>query len=196
MRKNFRRTMGLLVFCGLLMPAGMLFANKTYQPPSTTSNNSNWYDVEEASSLLNHLQDLAIKSKETIGPIKVSEIDLRWQGQATMLNAARSRVNKMANDLLRLKEMSSKVEPWQQGLIHKITPNIHEMAYQLDAAINTLNKYQLRHRLALTQYPQNLNGFCRNAGQVADTIGIVTQYAHAEEKMAELNKTTGTLAGS
>lgn len=191
MRTNFIKTIGFALFIGLLMPVGMLFAKEPAPATGLTSHTSNWYDVDEASTLLNRIQDLALKAKEAVGPIQVDEIDLAWQGQARMLNTAKSRVDRMGDDLLRLDEISSKLEPWQQNLIHRITPRVHEMAYQLDAAIDTLNKYQLSNRLALTQYPQNINDFCKNSSQVQDTIGTVTQYVHAEQKMAALNRMNG-----
>lgn len=196
MCKSFMKTVGLTLFIGLLMPVGMLLANvPASQAASPTSNTSSSYDVDEASSLLNRMQDLALKARRAVEPIHVDEIDLVSEDQATMLNTARSSVNRMGDNLLRLDEISSKLEPWQRSLIHKITPQVHEMAYQLEAAINAQNKYRLRNRLALTQYPQNIAAFCKNSGRLVDTIGTTTQYVHAEEKMAELNKTNGTKAG-
>lgn len=196
MRTNFMKTIGLALLIGLVMPVGMLFAKESSPATALTTKTSHWYDVDEASTLLNRIQDLAMKAKASVAPIQVEEIDLPWQGQVSMLNTARSRVDRMGQDLLRLDEISSKLEPWQQNLIHKITPRVHEMAYQLDAAIETLNKYQLRNRLALTQYPQNINEFCKSSSQVQDAIGTVTQYVHAEEKMAALNRMSGAKARS
>jgi len=196
MRTNFMKTIGFGLFIGLLMPAGMLFAKAPAPVIGVTTNTSRTYDRDEASSLLNRIQDLAIKARETVGPINVDEIDLRWQGQAVELDRAKSSVDRMGDDLLRLDEISSRLEPWQQRLIHKITPQVHEMAYQLDAAITTLNKYQLRDRLALTHYPQYINDFCKSSNRVEDTISTFTQYVQAKQKMAELNKMNGAKASS
>jgi hypothetical protein len=196
MRTNFMKTIGLALFIALLMPVGMLLAKESSSTSGLISTTSNWYDVDEASNLLSRMQDLAINARNALGPIQVDEIDLGWQFQATKLNTAKNSVDRMGKDLLRLDEISSKLEPWQQRLIHKITPPVHEMAYQLDAAINRLNKYQSKNHLALTQYPQNINQIYRNANQMADTIGTVTQYVHAEEKMASLNKMTSAKARS
>ncbi len=187
MRTNFMKTIGLALFMTLLMPAGMLFARESNSASSLTSKTANWYDVEEASNLLNRVQTHAINTRNALGQDQVAETDLAWQIQALNLDRARYNINKMGADLLQLDEISSKVEPWQQRLIHKVTPQIHEMGYQLEAAINTLNKYQSKDHLALTQYPHYINQVCRNANQVSGTIGTVTQYAHAEQKMAALN---------
>jgi len=188
MRTNFIKAIGLALLIGLLMPAGMLLANESSPTSGLTSTNANWYDVEQASNLLSTMQILANNARNALGPIQVNETDMAWQYQALRLNRARNNVNRMGDALLRLDEMSSKLEPWQQRLIGRITPQVHELAYQLDAAIHRLNKYQSKNHLALTQYPQNINHFYTNANQMANAIGTVTRYVHAEEKMAALHK--------
>lgn len=196
MHKNSMKLIGMTVFITLLMPVGMLFAKESAPASSLTSSNANWYDVEKASNLLNRMQTHAINTSNALGQNQVAETDLAWQIQALNLDRARSNVNKMGADLLRLAEIRGKVEPWQQRLIHKVTPQVHEMATQLDAAINTLNKYQSKDHLALTQYPQYINQVCRNANLVSGTIGRVTHYARAEQKVAALNRMSSTNTGS
>ncbi len=196
MRTNFMKIIGLALFMTLLMPAGMLFARESDSANGVTSKTANWYDVEEASNLLNRMQAHAINTRNVLGQNQAAETDLAWQIQALNLDKARSNVNRMGADLLQLDEISHKVEPWQQRLVHKVTPQVHEMGYQLEAAINTLNKYQSKDQLALTQYPNYINQVCRNANQVSGTIGSVTQYAHAEQKVAALHELNSTKAGS
>ena len=196
MRTNFMKMIGLALFITLIIPAGMLFAKESVPASSLTSKTANWYDVDQASNLLNRMQVLAVNTRNALGQNQVAETDLAWQIQALNLDTAKSNVNRMGADLLRLDEISSKVEPWQQRLVHKVTPQVHEMAYQLDAAINTLNEYQSKDRLALTQYPQNINQVCRNANLVSGTISSVTRYARSEQKVAALHKLNDTNTGS
>jgi hypothetical protein len=196
MRRNVIRTMESALLVALLMPAGMLLATERYQPPAVMSSTANWYDVEQASNLLNEMQAQALHVTKNVAPLQVQEIELDWQAQEAMLESAKHHINLVGNDLVRLDQMRSKLEPWQQSLINKITPAVHEMVYQTDAAINGLNAHQSRTYLALTQYPAYINQIYKNANQMANTIGTVKQYAHAEEKMAELSKGNRTAAGS
>jgi len=196
MRTNLMKMIGLALFMTLLMPVGMLFAKESTPTNSLTSNTANWYDVEEASNLLGRMQTHAINARNALGQNQVSETDLAWQIQALNLDNARSNVNRMGADLLQLDRISSKVEPWQQRLIYKVTPQVHEMAYQLEAAINTVNEYQSKDHLALTQYPQYVNQVCRNANQVSGTISNVTRSADTEEKVAALHELNTTKVGS
>ena len=196
MRLNLSKATGLLVLAGLLMPAGMLLASETPAAPAVTSSSANWYNVEEASNLFNEMNNLALRVRREVGRLQVQGYQLGWREQSSRLAGAKYDVDTLGSDLMRLSEMKGRLEPWQQSLLTRVTPQVHEMVYQMDAAINRLNKYESRDHLALTQYPQNINQIYRNANQMADTIGTVTQYAHAEEKMAALKKMDGSKAGS
>ena len=193
MRLNFFKTTGLLLLAGLLMPAGMLLATENHQPPAVTSSTANWYDVEQASNLFDRMNTLALKVRKEVARLQVQGNDLSWREHSARLARAKNDINTIGNDLEQLNEMKGRLEPWQQSLIDKITPDVHTMVHQTDEALRTLDARESRTYLALSQYPQNINLIYKNANEMAGTIGTVTQYAHAEEKMAELDQhTNGT----
>ena len=196
MRPNFLKTTGLLLVLGLLMPAGMLLASTTSEIPAVTSRKANWYDAEQASTLFNQMNTLALKVRKEVGRLQVQGYELDWEAQAGRLARAKADVNRIGNDLLQLNEMKNKLEPWQQSLLNKITPNLHEMVYQMDAALHKLDVHQNRTYLAMTQYPQNINMIYKSANQMTNTISTVTQYAQAEQKMAALEKTNNRKVSS
>jgi hypothetical protein len=196
MRRNLVKTLQSVLLASLLMPAGMLLATETYQPPAVTSSTANWYDVDQASRLFNQMQTNALHVTKEVGALQIQGTELPWQADSARLARARNNINIIGNDLLHLDQMRSKLEPWQQSLLHKVTPAAHEMVYQADVAINTLNAHQNRNYLALSQYPQNIDQIYKNANQMANTIQTVTQYAHAEQKMAELSKVNRNKEGS
>lgn len=196
MRSNFFKTTEILLLVGLLMPAGMLLASETHEAPAVTSSTANWYHARQASSLFNQMNTLALKVRREVGRLQVQGYQLGWRAQSARLEGAKSDINAIANDLEQLNEMKTKLEPWQRNLLDKVTPNLHEMVYQADAAINRLSAHENRTYLALTQYPQNIDQIYKSANKMANTIGTVTQYARAEQKMAALNKLNDTKAGS
>jgi hypothetical protein len=196
MRLNFFKTTGLFLLAGLLMPVGMLLANEPYEAPAVTSSTANWYNVEQASNLFDQMNTLALKARKEVARLQVQGFQMDWRDQSARLAGAKTAINTIGEDMLQLSEMRNKIEPWQQSLLSKITPNLHEMVYQTDAAINRLGTHENRTFLAMTQYPKNINQIYKNANQMSDTIGTVTQYAHAEQKMAALNKLDGMKAGS
>lgn len=196
MRSNFFKTTGILLLAGLLMPAGMLLASVTHENPTATSSTTHWYDAEQASNLFNQMNTLALKVRREVGRLQVQGYQLGWRAQSARLEGAKSDINAIANDLEQLNEMKTKLEPWQRNLLDKVTPNLHEMVYQADAAINRLSAHENRTYLAFTQYPQNIDQIYKSANEMANTISTVSQYARAEQKMEALNKLSGTKAGS
>lgn len=196
MRLNICRTTGILLLSGILMPAGMLLAGDTNEAPAVTSSTANWYNVEQASKLFSQMNTLASKTRKEVARLQVQGYQLSWRDHAARLQTARNDINTMGQDLKELNGMKTGLEPWQQSLLDKITPDLHEMAYQTEAAIKRLDAHQDRTYLAMTQYPQNINQIYKNANQLTNTIGSVTQYAHAEQKMAALNRMNNTNTGS
>lgn len=188
MRRNIFGTTGLLLLALLVMPASMLLATETNQLPAVTSSTANWHSVEQASNLFNRMNTLALKVRKEVARLQVQGYQLSWQVDSARLGRAKTDIDALGKDVAQLNGMKSKLDPWQRSLLNKITPNIHEMVYQTDAALQTLDAHENRTVLALSQYPQYINQIYKNANQMAGTIGTVTQYAHAEQKMAALNK--------
>ncbi len=196
MRLNLFKTTGLLLLAGLIMPVGMLLANESYEAPAVTSSTANWYNVEQASNLFNQMNTLALKVRKEVARLQVQGYQLDWRAQSARLAGAKTDINTIGEDLLQLNEMRNKLEPWQQSLLSQITPNLHEMVYQTDEALHRLSRHEDRVILSMTQYPQNINQIYKNSNQMSDTIGTVTQYAHAEQNMAALHELNSTKAGS
>lgn len=196
MRLNMIKTTGLLVLAGLLMPAGMLLGAETHQPAAVTSSSANWYDVEQASNKFNRINTLALKVRKDVGILQVEGNELNWQDQAARLARAKNQINTIGDNLEQLNQMKNKLLPWQQSLLNKITPSIHEMVYQTDAALNKLSAHENHTYLSLSQYPQNINQIYDHSNQVAQTINTVTQYARSEQKMAALKTLNSNKAGS
>jgi len=190
MRVNVVRTIESLLLVGLVMPAALLFGVTTNQQFDIKSNTANWYDTEEATTLLNQMQTLAGNARRQVARLQAQEDQLPWQAQSQRLERARYDVNQMGSDLVRLDQMKTRLEPWQQSLVHKVTPQVHEMVYQMDAAVAQINKHENKSVLAMTTYPQNINMIYKSANRMTDTIGTVNQYVQAEQKMAALQPHT------
>lgn len=196
MRRNVARTIESVLIVALVIPAGMLLADTNYQPPMVTSSKANWYDVEQASNKLHQMKALSLKVRNEVARLQVQNLELDWSDQAARLASAKADVNKIGDVLAQLNQMKTRIEPWQQSLLEKVTPRVHEMVYNMDAALKALRANKNRYRLALSEYPQNINMIERNANQTAGTIGTVTQYAHAEQKMAALRHPATNKASS
>ena len=136
------------------------------------------------------MQTLSLKVRREVARIQAQPLELDWRDQADKLTRAKADINKIGDDLAQLDQMKDRLEPWQQSLVEKVTPRVHEMVYEMDSALKTLKAHENRYRLMLSEYPQNINVIYKNANQMVGTIGTVTQYAHAEQKMAALRHMT------
>ncbi len=192
MRRNIGTTMGLTILVVLLMPIEMLLASPINSMGNVASRHTNWYDVDRASNLLNQMQNRAFRVRRQVARLQAQEVQLGWQVQADKLSRTKRDIDVIGRDLVRLDQIKGKLEPWQKHLLKSITPELHEMVYQEDAAIHTGDARESRFALAMTQYPQNLGMIYRNASKMVRNIGATTQYVAAREKMAALKQNTAT----
>ncbi len=192
MHARILRTAGFVMFISLIMPAGRLFAIKIGRTFGISSKAANWADTEKAAHLLNQMQTLALKASKQVGPLRVQEVQLNWQEQASRLGNAKWDINRIGADLLRLGRMKKELEPWQQSLAAKVTPDVHEMVYQMDQAIRDVKTDQSSVVLAMGEYPQTINMIHQQADRMAGTIGTVTRYASAAQRLAVLEGRTAS----
>jgi hypothetical protein len=190
MQLNIRRLVESFLVVGLLIPSGMLLAAATPSSPALTSATANWFDVQHATNVFSQMKNLAVETRSQLTPIRMQEYEIAWQLQAVRLNNSRTAVNQMCRDLRQLDATRADLAPWQRSLVNKVTPDVHEMVYQMDAAIHRLNYYQDSAALDATPYPQNIAIISKNAKQVTGTIKAVTQYAHVEQNMSALEPST------
>ncbi len=195
MRMNIFRIMGTLLVAGLVSPAALLFSvNSQQQLPTLTSNSANWAATEEATSSFNQIQDLAQKVRKQVGPLETNGVNLTWQVHADRLARIKAEVNEMGSDLLALTHMRNKLDPWQQQLLDRMTPRIHELVYQTRAALKKLNAQHDTQALAAVRYPQNLRIISHNAARLADTVGTYSQYVQAAQSVAMLRQQNGAVS--
>lgn len=179
-----------LLIVGLFIPSGMLLATQTHEEAAAHRGHADWNDSAQASNIFNQMDTLSYKVRREVERLHVQGQQLDWQYQAQRLAATKLNVNEIGNDLARLDQDRSEIAPWQKTLVNKVTLPVHDMAYRLDAAINGLDTHKNRVVLLATKYPQDINAIYKNANQLADTIGRVTQSAPAEHKVGVLVRPT------
>ncbi|MCL5005293.1 MAG: hypothetical protein M1404_02065 [Acidobacteria bacterium] len=196
MRAKSFRVLGYLLAFALVSPVGLLFAIETPQPMALTSPTANLADTQEATAMINQIRNLSMKVTKEVGPLQVEGEQLPWMIHASILARIRDHVNKMSVDLWKLSQMKKDLDPWQQQLLHRMVPNVHELVYQTEAAIQMLRNQEDTMALSLTNYPDFLNAIYHNANQVAGTVGTFTHYVHAAQKMAEPRRHVSKKASS
>lgn len=190
------RLVGLPVILALFLPTGFLFA-AVPAAVGATSPSVNWADAEEATTMFNNVQKLARKVRNEGSPLETNGIWLGWRINAHRLNDIRSQVNEMSSDIGQLSKVRENLDPWQQRLLARITPDVQELVYQTRAAIHALNsRLQDPRMLAATNYPNDIFTLCHKSKQVVGSIGTFTQYNQTKQKLAALRKQVGTKTSS
>lgn len=192
MRSKVTRIVESLLIVGLFIPSGVLLANQTHEEQSARLSRAEWNDSAQASNLFNQMDTLSYKVRREVERLHVQGQQLDWQYQAQRLAATRLNVNEIGNDLARLDQDRSEIAPWQKTLVNNATLPVHDMAYRMDAAINGLDTHKNRLILLVTKYSRDIKAICKNANQLADTIGRVTQSAPAEHKVGVRVRPTTT----
>jgi len=196
MHLKVTRIIESFLIVGLLMPAGLILGQTNQEPLAVHSSNANWYDVEQATNTFQRMRKLAVKVRSEVAYLHYQEYQIPWQLQAVSLNEGRNYINRINSQIHKLVATKEDLEPWQASLVNKVAPNAHEMAYQMEAAINRLNAHKNRTALAAEpEYAKNIGAIYTNANQLAGTIKTVTRYANVEEKVAAMEQTTAN-AGS
>jgi hypothetical protein len=186
MRRDLIKIMGSVLLAGVMTPVGVLLAAGTPHQPDTMSRTAVLHKTEEATNLLNQIQTLAARTTKEVAPLQVQEEETPWEEQDGMLLRASDDINAINKNLARLDQIKTGLEPWQQTIVRKATPEAHEMVYQMDLALSKLAAHEDPTYLSVSTYPQNINAICRNANRMDGNIRTGIQYAHAESKMAAL----------
>lgn len=190
MRITIPRTLEVLFVALMLAPAGTLFATVQSPMAQPESSSAHWASRQQATELIYNIRNLADRVNKEVGPLQANEIHTPWEAQETTLIQLKANVNKMSKDLFRLTAMRSDLAPWQQKLLHLMTPGVHELVYQTRAAIKEMNAKQSATALALTPYQQNIDMIARQSNKLQSSVGVFTQFQQAKAKLARLDRHT------
>lgn len=186
MRIRISQLLEMLLVVSLVVPATMLYSVEQNPSSSPAMSVTQWADAHRANALFNNLQDMARKVRKEVAPIQVAETQIFWQAQASKLVRVENDVDTMGNDLMQLDAMKNELQPWQKQLLHRVTPNIHELVYQTDAAIKKLGAKQSALALISTQYPDNITMIADQTNHVIRSVGTFIHYQTAKAKLAGL----------
>lgn len=176
---NIINKLGTLFVVGLIAPVGLLFAQTSAKPATTTTASVRSADptMTGAENAFSNIQDLAQDIRREVAPLKFSTngTSVTWQIHSTRLTKVKQEVNQMETDLNRLAARKQNLPGWQQELLSSVKTDTNEIANQTQAAINELNKVQNASALAATRYPQYIGNISQKANDAASSIGTVFQ---------------------
>ncbi|HTF65399.1 MAG TPA: hypothetical protein VK638_22215 [Edaphobacter sp.] len=110
--------------------------------------------------------------------------DSSWQSHADTLNRIAKHVNNMGKILEQLQSERDQASPWQQQAIDRMVPLLKEIANNTTAAIEHLNKNQLRP--VSGDYKNYLQQNADTSHELADMISAFEKYGRTRAKLEEL----------
>jgi hypothetical protein len=164
----------LLVLVGTLIP-GVSFAQNAQDNPSITAQlNAAKPIVNKIVKDANELQSFS----QTNGP--------GWETHAAVLSRIKNDVNKLQENMRGLQSHRATSSGWQQDAIDRVISLANDLAANMNAAIDQLNKSKTRP--TASPYPEYLKANAQIAKDLSDEINGVIDYGQTKAKMDSLQK--------
>lgn len=111
---------------------------------------------------------------------------LSWQTHAAALEKIKNDVNELQENMRGLQSHRTVASPWQQAAIDRITGLVNDLATNMNAAIDRLNKSKARP--TTPPYPEYLKTNTQLASDLADEIDTTIDYAQNKAKEESLGQ--------
>jgi hypothetical protein len=111
---------------------------------------------------------------------------LNWQTHQEVLDRIKADVNELQQSMRGLQSHRSAASPRQQDAIDRITGLANDLATNMNATIDRLNKS--KSRPTAPPYPEYLKANTRIANDLADEINNAIDYAQAKTEFDDLGK--------
>jgi cytochrome c-type biogenesis protein CcmH/NrfF len=167
-----RRILGRSLATIALLVATLLMARAGVQ---AAANDATKQDNPEISKLLEDIKSQAFDLKRDSEELEMyTQVDASWQSHAEQLNQMKDRINTIGKTISKLQALRSSASPWQQEAIDRIIPVAQKLASNTTAAIEHLNKNQLR--VKTPQYQEYVKSNAEAAANLAALVKDFVEY--------------------
>jgi hypothetical protein len=169
------------VLCGLVLSLGCLAIPSTSYAQGTSENPSVTGQLNDAKAIIVKIKKDAIQMQsyaQTAG--------LSWQTHSTVLQKITADVNELQQNMRGLQSHRTVASPWQQAAIDRITGFANELATNVNATIDRLNRS--KSRPTTPPYPEYLKANTRIVSDLADEIDATIDYGHNKAKLDSLGQ--------
>src|SRR5580658_5731839 len=109
-----------------------------------------------------------------------------WKTHGSALEKIKADVNELQENMRGLQSHRTVASPWQQGAIDRITGLANDLATNMNAAIDRLNKS--KSRPTAPPYPEYLKANTRIVTDLADEINATIDYGQNKTKLDSLGQ--------
>src|SRR6204780_995480 len=168
------------VICCAILSLGCLAVPSTSYAQGASDNPSVTGQLTDAKAVVAKIKKDAIQMQayaQTPG--------LSWQTHSTALEKIKADVNQLQENMRGLQSHRTVASPWQQAAIDRITAFANDLATNMNAAIDRLNKSK---NPATPPYPEYLKANTRIASDLADEIDATIDYGQNKAKVDSLGQ--------
>ena len=169
------------VICGVILSLGCLVIPSTSFAQGASDNPSVTGQLNDAKAIVVKIKKDAIQVQsyaQTAG--------LSWQTHSAALEKIKADVNALQQNMRGLQSHRTVASPWQQEAIDRITGFANDLATNMNASIDRLNKS--KSRPTAPPYPEYLKANTRIASDLADEIADMIDYAQNKAKLDSLGQ--------
>jgi hypothetical protein len=166
-------TLVLGIVC--VIPSSTVYAQATSDNPSVTA------QLNDAKTIVAKIKRDAVQMESY-----AQNTGLSWQTHSTALEKIKADVNALQQNMRGLQSHRTVASPWQQEAIDRITGFANDLATNMNASIDRLNKS--KSRPTAPPYPEYLKANTRIASDLADEIADTIDYAQNKAKLDSLGQ--------
>jgi len=145
-------------------------------------------DSRQVSDLLSQAKTQAAQlSRDASDMEAFSHMSVSWQAHANQINSIRSDVNDTGKTVAKLNQAQEEAAPWQKTAIDRINPLLRELADNVSATINHLDKEQGKF-LNNAEHQEYLKTNADLAGRMSALISDFVDYGQTRAKFRELSR--------
>jgi hypothetical protein len=166
---------GLVLWVGCALIPGNSYAQATSDNPSVTG------QLNDAKTIVARIKADAVKM-QSYG----QNTGLSWETHSATLEKIKADVNALQQNMRGLQSHRTVASAWQQEAIDRITGLANDLATNMNATIDRLNKSKSRPTAA--PYPDYLKANTRIASDLADEIDATIDYGQNKAKLDSLGQ--------
>jgi hypothetical protein len=169
------------VVCCLVFSLGFVVIPSSSYTQATTDNASVTAQLTDAKTIVAKIKKDAVQM-QSYG----QNGGLSWQSHGVALDKIKADVNTLQQNMRGLQSHRTTASPWQQEAIDRITGFANDLATNMNAAIDRLNKS--KNRPTTPPYPEYLKANTRIASDLADEIDATIDYGQNKATLDSLGQ--------
>jgi hypothetical protein len=169
------------VLCCLVLSLGCVAIPSASHAQAASDNPSVTGQLNDAKTIVAKIKKDAVQMESY-----AQNTGLSWKTHAAALEKIKSDVNELQQNMRGLQSHRTVASPWQQDAIDRITGFVNDLATNMNAANDRLNKS--KSRPTAPPYPDYLKANTRIASDLADEIDATIDYGQNKAKLDSLGQ--------